>query len=86
VSVAAATPTCTTSVITVQPDQAVWAACTTNGTITGVPAGFTKAADDGHGDWSAYELKIPASGTAVPAPFTEDINGPYVIAEVGILQ
>jgi hypothetical protein len=51
------------TVTTASDDDAIWAACSSAGSLLAVGAGFSKGADDGHDDWSEYEL---ASGPAGP--------------------
>jgi hypothetical protein len=57
---------CVTSLTTGAANEAVWAACTVN-TVTSCGSGYTKSADDGHGDWSEYKL------TTDPAHTTEGV-------------
>jgi hypothetical protein len=60
---------CVTSLTTKHADDTVWAACTVN-SVTAVAAGFTKSADDGHGDWTEYKLTNDAANTVEGIRFT----------------
>ena len=75
---------CTTSLTTRDADDAVWAACTIN-TVTAVGAGYTKSADDGHGDWSEYKLTADPANTIEGVEF-DTVSGmdDYVVTAVTI--
>ena len=58
----AGTGNCATSFTTVIPAETVWAACLSTGGVTAVPTGYTRGADNGAGDWSAFRITTDAAG------------------------
>jgi len=72
---------CVGTVRTGHAGDAVWAACDSESSVTAVGAAFTKAADDGVGDWSEYAITDHPAGTLVPVEFTNDNVG-YVLSMV----
>jgi len=61
------TTSCTPALTTASAEEAVWAACSQSGTAVSVSAGYTKSADDGHDDWTAYR------------PTTDPVNTPEAV-------
>ena len=58
--------------------------CTVND-VTSTGAGFTKSADDGHGDWSEYKLTTDPAGTPEGVLFqTSTGMDDYVVTAVAI--
>jgi len=75
---------CATTVLTASANDAIWAACTVND-VTSTGAGFTKSADDGHGDWSEYKLTTDPAGTPEGVLFqTSTGMDDYVVTAVAI--
>lgn len=66
----ASTGICSATVITGNDDDAVWASCNTRLGVTATGPGYTKASDDGIGDWTAYKITSDPGGTAETATFT----------------
>jgi hypothetical protein len=54
---------CAATVTTPDADDAVWAACTAKSMISGAAPKYTKASDDGVGDWSEYLVTTDPAGT-----------------------
>ena len=67
--------TCTGMITTGHDADAVWAACDTSNSVSGVGAGFTKSADDNNGDWSEYKLTPDPAGTVETPSFANANNG-----------
>ena len=67
--VAAGFGDCTASLETLHDDDAIWAACFSESSLSGVGPGFTKGADDQDGDWTEYALAIGPAGTTDTATF-----------------
>ena len=78
-TVVAGTTDCISSVTTISPNAAIWAACSSGGTVTGVADGLVKSADDGHDDWSGYKLTMDAPNTIETGRFTTASGGMYTM-------
>ncbi len=81
------TGNCSGSLTTPHDGNAVWAACTTGGSIGAVALGLRKGDDDGLGDWSAYKLTNDPANTLEPVAFAniDDVqitknDGGYVLS------
>jgi hypothetical protein len=60
---------CLVSIGSFHANDAVWAACTSNTTLTAVEAGYTKGGDDSLGDWSEYKLTSDPANTVYTVTF-----------------
>jgi hypothetical protein len=83
-SVASGTGNPQGNVQTNSANDLIWAACSSGGTLVGVGAGYTKAADDTHDDWSEYKLTTDPAGTVETATFTAAPAGMFVITTVAL--
>ncbi|HTL34882.1 MAG TPA: hypothetical protein VL326_17255 [Kofleriaceae bacterium] len=54
---------CNSVITTPEANDAVWSACFTSNAVSAVGPGYTKAADNGGGDWAAYKLTMAPAGT-----------------------
>jgi hypothetical protein len=59
----------------------VWAAAYSGMALTAVGSGYTKAADDGNGDWSEYKLTADPAGTTEPVTFSSPAQ-PWLLGVV----
>jgi hypothetical protein len=75
---------CETELRATFADEAVWAACTYGGALTGGGAGYDSAGDDGSGDLSEYKLTVDPAGTNEHVMFDAPFAGNYVVTAVGI--
>jgi hypothetical protein len=71
----------TGSVITAHAGDTVWAAAYSGMALTAVGSGYTKAADDGNGDWSEYKLTADPAGTTEPVTFSSPAQ-PWLLGVV----
>ena len=62
-------------------NDAVWAGCYTGTALVSVGAGYTKAADDGNGDWAEYKVTTDPAGTMETAAFSNAAQ-PWALAAV----
>ena len=74
---------CVASVTTRHADDAVWAGCTTL-TVSGIATGYTKGADDGHGDWTEYRLASDPDDTVESPTFTNTSGKAFVMTAVAL--
>ena len=65
---------CAASLATSHPGDAVWAACSSYGEVTGVGLGFTKGADNADGDWTAYRTADDPVGSIELGSFTNNLE------------
>jgi hypothetical protein len=75
---------CMTSVTTLSSDDAIWAACSSGGMMTGVGPGFTVSTNDSHDDWSAYALTNDPANTTENVLFTTLGGGSFVVTATAI--
>ena len=81
---AAGSGTAMAIVTTGNPDDAVWGACVSSGTLTDVGAGYMKGADNTTGDWSEYRITADAAGTREQVTFRNASANGYVLTTVTI--
>jgi hypothetical protein len=75
--------TCQASLALVHQGSLLWAACASKAQIAAVPVGYTKAADDGSNDWSAYQIAEDPAGT-IENPMFQGGGLAYLISFVAV--
>jgi hypothetical protein len=75
---------CVTSLTTGYDAEALWGACTSRTALVAVEAGYTKAGDDGSGDWSEYRIASDPAGTDEQITFTNATGTYFAITAVSL--
>lgn len=78
------TGNCATTLTTGYDREALWAACTSKTALVAIEPGYTKAADDGTGDWSEYRIANDPAGTAEQLTFTNAPAMDFAITAVSL--
>jgi hypothetical protein len=76
---------CVGSLTTDHAGEAIWAACSAGGTLSGISSDYTKGVDDGHDDWSGYQLASDAANTTRSVTFTNtSSSATYVVTMIAL--
>jgi hypothetical protein len=65
---------CASTLTTNGAGDAIWAACSSGGTLSGISAGYAKGVDDGHDDWSAYRVSADPANSTESVTFTNSMT------------
>jgi hypothetical protein len=74
---------CSAAIAIGHDHDAVWAACTSQGMVMGVGAGYTKGADDSLGDLTEYRVTSDLAGTLEQVQFPTD-GMPWLLSVVSL--
>jgi hypothetical protein len=75
---------CAAALTTASAGDAIWAACSSGGTLVGADPGYIKAGDDTNDDWSEYKLTTDPAGTVETATFAAQPPGTFVMTTVAL--
>lgn len=75
---------CTSTVMQMHADDAIWATCQSAGYSTVVGIGYTKAADDGAGNWAEFKITSSPAGSAQTPTFTTSGPDDFLSAAIAI--
>jgi hypothetical protein len=77
---------CTAMVTTRNPGDAIWGGCYSTANLTSISEGYTKGADTGGGEWSAYKITTDPAGTVETVTFGNPVNAYNVMGAVALKQ
>lgn len=75
---------CVTQIPSGAPGDMIWAGCSAG--VLGTGPGFSKAADDGGGNWTEYRVTTDSKGTLEPISFANQAAHDFIVTAVTIHQ